>query len=84
MLSSKHSYDNKVSFKYFIGYIHTGNVFPVPFCIKLPQRNGYVKYFDNNNKYMNLLVHDKKYLKKYNEIWDKISNLLKKVIKNLQ
>ena len=26
--------------------------------------NGYTKYFDNNNKYMNLLVHDKKIVKK--------------------
>ena len=28
--------------------------------------NGYTKYFDKNNKYMNLLAHDKKLLKKYN------------------
>ena len=27
---------------------------------------------------MNLSVHDKKLSKKYNEIWDKINNLLKK------
>ena len=27
---------------------------------------------------MDLLVHDKKLLTKYNEIWDKISNLFKK------
>ena len=40
--------------------------------------NGYVKYFDSNNKYMKLLVHDKELLKKYNAIWDEISNLLKK------
>ena len=49
----------------------------VPLCIKLPQMNGYVKYF-NYSKGMNLLVHDKELLKKYNEIWDKIRNLLKK------
>ena len=37
-----------------------------------------VKYFDNNNKYNNFLVHDKDFtLQKYNEVWDKISNLLK-------
>ena len=78
VLSSKHSYGNKGSFKYFIGYIHVGKVFPTPLCIKLAQMNGYTKYFNNNNKYMNLLVHDKKLLKKYKEIWDKISNLLKK------
>ena len=39
--------------------------------------NGCVKYF-NDNKCMNLLVHDKELLKKYNEIWDMISNLSKK------
>ena len=42
--------------------------------------NGYVKYFDSNNKYMKLLVHDKELLKKYNAIWDKISNLLKNIL----
>ena len=40
--------------------------------------NGYIKYFDNNNKNINFLVHDKELIHKYNEIWDKISNLLKK------
>ena len=47
-------------------------------CIKLPQMSGYVKYFDSNNKYMNFLVNDKELLEKYNKIWYKISNLLKK------
>ena len=37
--------------------IQIGNVFPIPLCIKLNQINGYVKYFDNNNKYINFLVH---------------------------
>ena len=39
------------------------------------QMNAYDKYFDKNNKYMNLLVNDKETLEKYNEIWDKIKNL---------
>ena len=57
VLSSKHSYGNKGSFKYFIGCINNANAFPIiPLCIKLPQMNGYTNYFDNNNKYMNLLV----------------------------
>ena len=80
MLSSKHSYGNKGSFKYFIGYIHVGNVFPLPLYIKLPQMNGYVKCFDNNNKYINFLVHDKEVLNKYNKIWDKIKNFLEKIL----
>ena len=67
----------KVSFKCFIGYINETDAFPIPLRIKIPQMNGYVKYF-NDNKCMNLLVHDDEVLKKYNKIWDKISNLLKK------
>ena len=38
----------------------------------------YVKYFDKNNQYIKLLVHDNELLKKHNEIWDKIKSLLKK------
>ena len=40
--------------------------------------NGYVKYFDNNNKYIKLLVHDEELLKKHNETWDKVKNLFKR------
>ena len=36
---------------------------------------GYVKYFDSN-KTMSLKVGDNKLLRKYNKIWEKISNLL--------
>ena len=63
VLSSKHSYGNKGPFKYFIGYINETNIFPVPLYMKLPQMNVYVKYFNNNNKYMNFLIHDKKSIK---------------------
>ena len=60
-LSYKKSY-GKDSFKYFIGYRHEGNAFPSLLCVKLPQMNAYTKYFDKNNKYINLLVTDKKIL----------------------
>ena len=36
---------------------------------------GYVKHFDSN-KTMSFKVGDNKLLKKYNKIWEKISNLL--------
>ena len=36
------------------------------------------KYIDKNNKYMNLLVHDKEILKKYIEISNKVKSLYKK------
>ena len=77
VLSHKKSY-SKDLFKYFIGYRHKGNAFPSPLCIKLPQMNAYAKYFDKNNKYINLLVNDKEILKKYSEIWNKIKSLIKK------
>ena len=64
VLSSKHSYGNKGSFKYFIGYINNSNAFPISLRVKLPQMNEYTKYFDKNDKYMTLLIHDKKLLKK--------------------
>ena len=38
-------------------------LFSVPLCIKLRQMKGYVKYFDNHNIYMDVLVHDKELLK---------------------
>ena len=36
------------------------------------------KYLDTNSKYMNLLVHDMEILEKYNEIWNRIKNVLRK------
>ena len=65
---SKHWYGNKSSFKYYIGYMHVGNDFPILLCIKLLQMTGYVKYFDKNNKYIYFLVHDKDLLQIYSEI----------------
>ena len=78
VLSNKESYSNKDLYKYFIGYIHKGNTVPSPLCIKFPQMNAYVKYFDKNNKCTNPLVNDKEILEKYNEIWDKIKNFFRK------
>ena len=56
---------NKDSYGTTSGYITSEGIKSL--CIKIPQVNGYVKYFDGNNKYMNLLVYDKKLLDKYNE-----------------
>ena len=77
MLSKKDWYGKKGSLKYFIGYTNKTDTSPVPLYIKLPQMNQYVKYF-NDNKCMNLLVHDEEFLWKCHEIWDKISIIFKK------
>ena len=63
----------KNSSKYFIGY-NDGDVIR-PLCIILPQMICYVKHFDSD-KTMSFKVNDNKLLKKYNKIWEKISNLL--------
>ena len=77
MLFKENSSGSKGSFKYFIGYIHEGSSLPISLYLKLPQMNGYVKYFDNN-KYINLLVWGEELLKIYNETWYKVKNLFKK------
>ena len=45
---------NDDGFKYFIGY-KEGQIVKL-LCIVLPQRNGYIKYFENGGKNMSFLV----------------------------
>ena len=73
LVSKKESYGTKNSPKYFIGY-NDGDVIR-SLCIILPQMIGYVKHFDSN-KTMSFKVSNNKLLKKYNEIWEKVGNLL--------
>ena len=80
-LLDKTSYGNKGSFKYHIRYRHKNEALPSPLNIKLPPLTGYTKNFDNDNKYVNLLVNDKKLLKRYNEIRDNISSYISTKIK---
>ena len=74
LISKKESYGKKGSLKYFIGYNDEDNIIR-PLTIKLPQMIGYVKNFDTN-KTISFKVNDKKLLKKYNKIWDKVADLL--------
>ena len=68
-------YGKKSSFKYFIGY--NDNVDIRQLCIKLPQMNGYAKYFDSS-KTMSFKAIDKKLLKTYTKIWGQIISLMNK------
>ena len=64
------------SIKYFTGYDDDDDDDVIrPLCIKLPQMIGYVKCFDSN-KTMSFKVTDKKLLKNYTKIWEKVSNLM--------
>ena len=42
------------------------NIGVAPLCIKFPQLHGYVKHFDDNNKCLNFLVQNKKFVEAYN------------------
>ena len=77
-MSKKDLYRKKGLSKYFIGYISENNAFSISLYIKLSQMNRSAKYFDSKTNYMNVSVHNKELLKKYNAIWNKINNLLKK------
>ena len=67
----RHSDD---SFKYFIGY-KEGKIVE-PLCIILLQMTGYLKYFESGGKNMSFVIKDDDVLDKYNEIWDKIKEIL--------
>ena len=69
----KESYGTKSSFKYFIGYRDNDDIKPL--CIKLHQMIGYMECFDSN-KTMFFKVIDKKLLKKYTKIWERVSSLM--------
>ena len=64
----------KNSFEYFIGYNNNDVVRPL--CIKLPQIIRYVRSFESSTT-MSFKINDKQLSKKYNQIWEKVKNLLK-------
>ena len=64
---------NNETVKYFIGYI---NESIVPFCLLLPQMSGWIKYFENGGKNMSCKIDEDWIYLKYNEIWNKIKELL--------
>ena len=46
-------------------------------CIMLPKMSASRRDFDET-KYMSILIKDNELLERYNEIWDKVSNTIKK------
>ena len=66
---------SKKGFKILIG--HKGGKNVRPLCILLPGMSAYRKDFDET-KYMSLLIKEYELLEKYNEIWEKVSNSMKK------
>ena len=73
-MSNKVSFSKK-GFKYFTDYKDNEKV--KPSCIMLPKMSRYTKGF-SETKYMSFLIKDDELLEKYNKIWDKINNIIKK------
>ena len=62
------------SFKYFVGYNYNDDIRPL--CTMLPQiMIGYVKFCESN-KIVSFKISDNKLLKKYTQIWEKVTNSL--------
>ena len=66
---------NDTIYKYFCGYLNNDAINPL--CVILPQKNGYIKYFDNGGKNMSFVTDDKEVYEKYDEIWNVVKSLLK-------
>ena len=68
---------NDTTYKHICGYLINDTIQPL--CVVLPQMNGYIKYFDDDDdgKNMSFVTDDEKIYKKYNEIWEVVRNLLK-------
>ena len=74
VVSNKIKGNNETS-KYFIGYMDDiGEI--TPLCVVLPQMSEYVKYFENGGKNMLFKVEDDNVYIRYNQIWNKIKELL--------
>ena len=65
---------NDKTVKYYIGYIIDDNV--VPLVLLLPIISGLIKYFENGGKNMSFKIEDSNIYLKYNNIWNKIKDLL--------
>ena len=74
LASKKETYGTKSAFIYFIGY--NDNDFIRPLCLRLPQMTGYAKKF-NEDATMSFRANNKRFLKNYNKIWEKVEKLLR-------
>ena len=67
----------KQNFKHFIGYKDAEKIRPL--CIFCPKMSIYKRDFDKT-KCTYFLIRGGKYFDKYNEIWEKVSNIIKKKV----
>ena len=75
VVSNKIKGNNETS-KYLIGYMVDVSGVVTPLCIVLPQMSGYIKYSENGGKNMSFKIDNDSVYIKYNQIWNKIKELL--------
>ena len=73
IVSNKIKGNNEIV-KYYIGYIVDDNV--IPLVLLLPVMSGWIKYFENGGKNMSFKIEDDEVYIEYNNIWNKIKELL--------
>ena len=77
VLASNKIYFGEKNYKYLIGYLYNNHKVK-PLHIMLPKTSAYVKSYDGQTKWMYFLIADDDLLEKYNTIWDKVSDDMKK------
>ena len=77
VVSNKIKGNNETS-KVFIGHMNDNlqDDIVTPLSIILPQMSGWIKYFENDGKNMSFKIEDDSVYLKYNEMWNKIKELL--------
>ena len=76
MISDK-IFSSEKNYEYLVGYADEYKI--KPFTIILPKTSACVKSYDGGaTEWMCVLIEDEELLKKYNDIWKKVSNNMKK------
>ena len=75
LIFKKISFSEK-KYKYFIGCIDDYE--PKSFSIILPTTSAYIKSYNCGTKQTYFLIEDDDSLKKHNDVWNKVSNSIKK------
>ena len=67
------------NYRRFIGYMDDNYKIKL-LCIILPKRSTYVKSHGGEAIWMHFVIEDDELLKKYNGIWNKLSNSIEKIL----
>ena len=75
MVSNKVSFCKK-GFEHFVGYQRDDEIKPL--CVMLQTIHGYTKSFNETNSMSFFIEESIQFMKAYNKVWDKVSDVIKK------